>query len=29
MVYSIITGVRHLGNFFNSRLDINVDTNHK
>ena len=28
-VISWHNGVRHLGNFFNSRLDINVDTNHK
>ena len=27
-VISWHNGVRHLGNFFNSRLDINVDTNH-
>ena len=27
-VISWHTGVRHLGNFLNSRLDINVDTNH-
>ena len=28
-VISWQTGVRHLGNFLNSRLDINMDTNRK